>query len=334
MVGPGELIVRATRDPVTVPEVVQALSSAGMPVSGAYVAYRVFGDSLSALGSNLGKWTDQWSTNFLRISERAEKKLGEAAAEDGEVPPRILQRVMTDGAWCDDPVAQDYFAGLVAGSRTADGQDDSNLPTITLLAGLGSREIRAHYVIHLAIRKGLQGGWALGMTEGRNSAQLYLPFSAFAAGMGTDVATASRTAPEIIATLTRYQLLADDPWSCGPPDHITKGIVRTDWEAPAAGFIVSPSWGGLDLALKADGPTQMGPSSFLFGVGWTGIPEVTLDVMEAGFPAAPRTFAELTTLRESTGAVSGSDEVGWALPSEDASPTAQAALPEGTSNSE
>ena len=278
-------------------EIVQTLTGAGLTGTGALVAWRVFGASLAALGTNLGKWTDRWTANFLRISERANEKLGDRADEPGDVSPRVLQRVITDGAWTDDPVALDYFAGLVAGSRSPDGGDDSNLPSVTLLAGLGARHIRAHYVIYLAIRRSLYGGWYMGTTEGRTAAQIFIPYEEFSRGMAIAPSLAPTVAPGIIATLARVGLIEPQPWGTGGSDVLAPLMNGSD--PGTTGIFVSPSWLGLDLAIRADGPSEPNSvSRFLYLAGWHDPLGIDCDDSCAQFPFAPSNATALTELRD------------------------------------
>lgn len=294
-------------------EVVLALSPAGMPTAGALAAYKLFGPSLAAFGGNLGRWTDRWSAGFLGITDRASTKLGDKIDAPGEVPPRILQRVMTDGAWCDDDVAQDYFAGLVAGSRSINGEDDENLAAANLLSGLRARDIRLHYLIYSSIRQGLMGGWQLGVSAGRNAAQLYLPDQAVASVLQMSLKDAHRMAPAIIATLARNDLIADAPWAWGEPKSIAEALISKGWDPPAPGLVVTPSWAGIDLALRADA-SGFDVSDFLYATGWEQLAvEVPVNGQIAAFPSAPKTQQGLTSLRERAGHTGDAPGVGWAI---------------------
>lgn len=293
-------------------EIVQVLTDAGWPAAGVLTAHKVFGPSLGVLGTNLGEWVDKWTTNFLRIADRAETKLGSAAEDPGEVPPRVMQRILTDAAWTDDPVSQDYYAGLAASSRSEEGNDDSNVPLLSVLASLGSRDIRLHYLIYKAIREGLHGGWSMGQSEGRTPATLYLPATAVAQGMDWSVEEAVRTMPEVVATLARVGLIEQQPWATGGGPSLNR-VGGRSWEAPAPGLVISPSWLGLNLAIRADGPSAVSTSHYLYTMGWTELPEVEFDAGQALFPKAPATQEALMALREKVGHAHNLPALGWAI---------------------
>lgn len=298
------------------PTIVDSLKGVGVSGTAAVAAWKVFGPSLGIFGDNMGKWTERWSEGFFRISDRAARKLGDKAEQPGEVPPRIMQRVVTDGAWANDPVVEEYYAGLIAGSRSSDGSDDSNLSTIALLAGLGSREVRLHYVIYRTIRLGLQFGWRMGPGEGRTAAAVYLPTDSVAQAMDLPVATVVTEVPRWIASLGRLELIESATWASGPPESLTRAARPADWEAPAHGMFVLPSWLGVDLALKADGG-DLNVGGFLFGYGWDEVAEVQYDARTAAFPKAPSNFEALEALRERTSTGDRMDDHpdrGWALP--------------------
>jgi hypothetical protein len=291
---------------------VEILRTAGWSGASALTAWKVFGPSILAFGSNAGVWTQRWSANLFRIAERAEAKLGDESDAPGEVSPRILQRLVNDGAWCDDDVAQDYFAGLVAGSRSTDGGDDSNVPAMAMLSRLGSMEIRLHYCVYTCIRRGLAGGWSLGTSHARNAAGTVIPREDVAQSLGVEHLEAVHVIARSVPTLIREGLLAE-AWGMGDADN-AKLLMPGDWEPPTQSLVVTPTLLGLDLALRADGPTTISAAHFLYAEGWDELPEIDVHDRRAQFPVAPRTLEALRELREKVGYAPGSRAAGWALP--------------------
>jgi hypothetical protein len=57
-------------------------------------------------------------------------------------PAPIIQRIIEDGSWTDDPWMLQFWAGLLATSCTADGQDESGLKFVDLMCQLKSINLR------------------------------------------------------------------------------------------------------------------------------------------------------------------------------------------------
>ncbi|HUX43737.1 MAG TPA: PilZ domain-containing protein [Terracidiphilus sp.] len=73
----------------------------------------------------------------IEIALRAEELLS-FAAEEGrwQAPARLVVRILQDGSWADSETVQQLWAGLLATSCTAEGNDESNLTYVQLLSQL------------------------------------------------------------------------------------------------------------------------------------------------------------------------------------------------------
>lgn len=157
------------------------------------------GPSLYKIGRAFGDFTDYRIRNVLRIGEKAARKVD--VEEPGSVHPRVAQRILEDGSWIDDPVAQEYLAGLLAGARTAAGDDDSAAYFVNLVASLSSTQIRVHHAIYAAIReRGTYG--SLGHVEVRSRNCVFLPDDRLG-----DLETGPEAAAESLVVLHREGLV-------------------------------------------------------------------------------------------------------------------------------
>ena len=85
--------------------------------------------------------------NIQKIFERAIVKKGKDLEKDGVINPRIIKEIVFDGAFGDTNVIQEYYSGILASARTADG-NDACIQYINVLKGLSSRQLKLHYVIY------------------------------------------------------------------------------------------------------------------------------------------------------------------------------------------
>lgn len=110
---------------------------------------RLFGPTADDVGQLLRQWTGSRISNTKRLFQRVQRR--DAAAEGGSVAPRVAARVLEDGSWVSDPVTQEYYAGLLLGGRSTDGDDDSALFWVDLVSRMTTNQVRLHHAIYAAV---------------------------------------------------------------------------------------------------------------------------------------------------------------------------------------
>ncbi len=78
---------------------------------------KLLGPTADYLGQEVRGFVEKCNINLDSVFRRALRKLGHRAELPGQVSPRVLKRVITDAPFCDDPVVQEYFAGMLASAR-------------------------------------------------------------------------------------------------------------------------------------------------------------------------------------------------------------------------
>ena len=61
---------------------------------------------------------------------------------------RVARDVLWHGAFSDDEICAEYFGGILATSRSHDGQDDSGIEFADTIKSLSASQLKAHYVIY------------------------------------------------------------------------------------------------------------------------------------------------------------------------------------------
>jgi len=64
-----------------------------------------------------------------------------------------LKNVFDEGKYCEDDLSKEYFAGVLASSRTKDGKDDRGMTNAKLVSNLSSYQIRTHYIFYTLLRR-------------------------------------------------------------------------------------------------------------------------------------------------------------------------------------
>jgi hypothetical protein len=113
----------------------------------------LLGPSADYIGGEIKNLVEKCNINLNDIFSKAYRKLGKKVDEEGIVPPRVLKYVFDDGRFCEDDLTKEYFAGVLASSRTKDGSDDSGVTFAKLISSLSSYQIRTHYLFYSSLRK-------------------------------------------------------------------------------------------------------------------------------------------------------------------------------------
>jgi hypothetical protein len=116
--------------------------------TGAVLAQKILGPTADWIGQGLLTWTQDRVENLKHIFANAETKLGDAINDEGSVPPRVLGLILDQGSYASDPVATEYFGGILASSRSGVSRDDRGATMAALVTRLSFYQLRTHYIIY------------------------------------------------------------------------------------------------------------------------------------------------------------------------------------------
>jgi hypothetical protein len=222
----------------------------------AQLAVRVLGPTADYLGEGIKTWTQDRVRNVRNIFENAAEKLGSELDEEGAVPPRVLAGILTDGSYCDDPVATDYLGGVLASSRTGFKRDDRAASLVALISRMSTYEIRAHYVLYTAARQRLRGqSIYLRMPEQRRFAgRIFVPWSVYDPAMDfTSGEPANAITVHVMYGLSQEDLIGSE-WVMGDVEALTS-VSR--FPTPGEGLVFEVTVPGMELYLWAQGRTDV-----------------------------------------------------------------------------
>jgi hypothetical protein len=90
--------------------------------------------------------------NCNNILEKSIKLLGSRLENIGSISTRIVGHLLTDGSFIENELMQEYYAGIIASSRTNDPIEDRALIFLKLLSEMSHYEIKSHYLFYSKIR--------------------------------------------------------------------------------------------------------------------------------------------------------------------------------------
>lgn len=229
------------------------------------LAYRVLGPTADLLGDELRAWTERRLRNLGNIFSTLEHKYGSGGIEgldEGAISPRVLRGILDEGSYIEDEVGTEYYGGVLAGSRTVDGRNDSAVALIEVMNTLSSPQLRAHFLIYAAAQQSLacserfdplapyeapDGGWR----------RVAVPRSAFEAAIAASgVAPSEDSISSVMRGLRRTELIhAVGGWLTAEPAELQTTEFNAKW--PCAALVCTISNFGIELFCAAHGFTSI-----------------------------------------------------------------------------
>lgn len=127
---------------------VVSIAAAEAAKTGGGVLTRLLGPTADDMGVQLQEWYRR--KNVERVARRAEAKASTDAA--GSIPARVAAEVFEKAQWADDDFVAEYFSGVLASSRTSDGEDDRGVTWTALVGRLSADQLRLHFIMYSAFR--------------------------------------------------------------------------------------------------------------------------------------------------------------------------------------
>ena len=224
------------------------------------ILLNLFGPASEEIGKH---WQERVSAmrrkNTEQIVQNAYTKLGDKFESPGTVPLRVVKEVINEGSYNDNPVAIEYYGGVLASSRTKDGQDDRGAIIAKSIERLSVYDIRTHYLIYATIHQ-LFGGSekSLLMPEHRDSMCIFIDITEYDTVMGFENVEKRNT----IMSASLFGLRKGDfLQNVGFGDTAT--LKKATGHSYPPGIIIRPSFHGAELFLYAFGMGDVPVEYFL-----------------------------------------------------------------------
>lgn len=262
------------------PELAEAAGKMGIQ---SYLVYQVLGPPAKAVGSSLESLVQFCATNVGQIFRNAGKKLGPGLQEAGSVPPRVLARIIDDGAYAEDTLIVDYLGGVLASAKTAEGRDDRGAMWSSQVGRMSTYQIRTHYIFYTILGRLIQNDMQdLGAGKVRPRCRTLVPISLYQAAMEISTShEATDIASHSLNGLSREGLLG--AWTLGNSETWPSiGVTSTE-----LGFVAEPTLAGIELYLSAHGRGTVNPARFAFVAGSLPPLEIAISISD-GASLQPR----------------------------------------------
>ena len=224
------------------------------------VLTKLLGPTAEYMGGGLKDWTQKRVGNVKNIFDMAARKLGSKLEIKGpSVPPRVLDKILNEGSYCDDKLTAEYFAGVLASSRTGVRKDDRGSFFASTVSRLSSYQIRSHYILYSVLKKVFNGSDIDIGTE-RFKLKVFLPLTVYQHAMSFEK-------DEDVDNLTLHSLiglnnegLIDDDFVVGDLKYLKS---RVSEACTSNGIVFTASGFGIELYLWAHGKSDVKVTDFL-----------------------------------------------------------------------
>lgn len=116
-------------------------------VPGEWAAKKVLGPLFDEIGLDLSKL---YKKGVKKIGVAAQRKIKDIN-DNKSANLRVARDVFQNGSFTESDIAAEYFAGVLASSRSIEGKDDSMIYYSDIVKGLSSSQLKLHYLVYRAI---------------------------------------------------------------------------------------------------------------------------------------------------------------------------------------
>lgn len=250
---------------------VEPITAVGLGAVGAYLGKdlltKLLGPTADYLGEGLHDLVKTRAETLTRIVSSAAQKLGDKIEKPGAVPPKILKGIIADGSFATDEIEIEYFAGILAASRTPDGKNDRGVRALRTIQSLSSDQIRTHYIIYSCLlAKYYQNTVNINEATQASGLEMFLGSQEFLMEINVSNPKVESYSEDMIADTVSHCLfgVADESlissnlmW--GPKEHMKN---EKNW-VRGSGLVVAPSPSGFELFRLGLGESQSTTSSIL-----------------------------------------------------------------------
>jgi len=224
------------------------------------VVVKLLGPTADYIGSETKNMVEQCHKNIGRIFNRATNLLGRRIDEPGVVSPRVLRKIVNEGAFCADFLSTEYFGGVLASSRTNIERDDRGMAILATISTMSTYQLRTHYILYSVVKMLFNGqNIKIGLSRERKQMQIFVPFDLYFKCMDfSEEETPSVIIPHIFTGLIKSDLI-DQTHAFGTVEALKSIYPKVEKE----GIIFTPSLFGIELYVWAFGRGDIQPYFFL-----------------------------------------------------------------------
>lgn len=119
-----------------------------LAVPGEWALQKTLGPTLEEIGVDLVGLYKSSKKGVANIALAAKRKINDKKEANKKANLRVTRDVFWNGAFTNEEICAEYFGGALAGSRSQDGKDDSNIYYLDIIKSLSATQLHLHYLIY------------------------------------------------------------------------------------------------------------------------------------------------------------------------------------------
>ena len=237
-----------------------AVVLAGGVIANKDLIIKLLGPTADYLGEGIKNNVQKVDENILRIFNHSIKVIGSKIKTEGEVSPRILKQIISEGAFCEDQLTSEYFGGILASSRSDNLKDDRGLAYLSVVSSMSTYQIRTHYIFYSIINKLFKNtSLSCSVSDDNRKMRVFIPLDLYSKCMNSDESLDNKMS-HILFGLSRLDLI-DQVFTYGDKESLSKKYPSTS----SAGILLAPSAFGAELYLWVHGYSNRAVNEFFDG---------------------------------------------------------------------
>jgi len=242
---------------------------------------KLLGPSVDYVGGEARNLLEKCNVNLGDIFKKSITKIGNRIDNGDSVCARVLMHVLQDGRFCEDDLMKEYYAGILASSRSPEGLDDRGVNLLAMIRGLSACQVRFHFLAYLLVNRHFKGkNLNLGKSDDCTRARIFIPMSVYQKAMSSTTEQADQVIGHILFGLAKEGLIGQEFKS----GH-SKDLDSSLHEVAGEGIVFGPSLPGAELFMWSTGcPGASGRE--LLQLDNVSIPEGFV-VEDGSFPLSP-----------------------------------------------
>lgn len=130
----------------------EIITGSGLAIAvGVKLLNDVCGPTAKYVGGEIKSYTEIGVENLKRVFRNAAKHIQAQNKTEGQVPPRILKEILSEGYFCEDEVQAMYLGGVLASSKGPVSRDDRGISYCSLISSLSTYQLRTHFILYSAL---------------------------------------------------------------------------------------------------------------------------------------------------------------------------------------
>ncbi len=225
---------------------------AGLAIIGSKdILLKLLGPTADYIGGEIKGFVEKCNINLDRIFLKSVNKLGTRIEEPETISPRILKQIIDEGRFCDEELTSEYYAGILASSRSKSNRDDRGITHLATIRQLSFYQIRLHYLFYTLIIRHFKGtdDKPMRFVSERNKLRIYIPLSTYEYSMEfTEDEDSKSILAHSVTGLIKHELIGKFRF------YGRKEQLKKYYSKPSEyGLITQPTLLGAELFLWAEG---------------------------------------------------------------------------------